>query len=234
MKVSIQGSIAAQVDQAVLEVAGALRRGVTTAGKRTQSHLRDEARNAGFRDGGRAIANAWRLQVYPTEGKGERSWRPAALVFSKMPEVVTAFDQGAVIVAAKRKFLAIPTPINAPNRRSRMRVTPQEMLRLGGFVRPTRNPRVQLWCLRLRTETTKRGRLRLFAGRYSEILTGHTRGQQQQRLDYADSHSFVPMFFLMRQVTLRKRLDIAAIEQQAQMDLAAAVGTELSRLGGPT
>ena len=42
------------------------------------------------------------------------------------------------------------------------------------------------------------------------------------------------MFFLMRQVTLRKRLDIAAIEQQAQMDLAAAIGTELSRLGGAT
>jgi len=233
----IEGSIRLQVDDAVRAVAGALRRAVTTAGRQTQAALRAQARSAGFKDGGRAMANAWRMQVYPEAGRGVRSWRPAALVRSKMPDLVHVFDQGAVITAKGRKFLAIPTPINRlsgrrQNGQYRARVTPQEMFRLGGFVRPTRNPRVSLWCLRLRTETTRRGRLKLFAGRYSEILTGRVKGQQARRQEYAAARSFVPMFLLMRQVTLRKRIDLAGATAAAQAALHAAVEAELAQLEG--
>ncbi|MCC7282772.1 MAG: hypothetical protein IT556_10340 [Acetobacteraceae bacterium] len=233
----IEGSIRLQVDDAVLAIAGALRRAVTTVGRQTQAALRAQARAAGFKDGGRAMANAWRLQVYPEAGRGARSWRPAALVRSKMPDLVHVFDQGAAVTAKGRKYLAIPTPINRlPGRRQdgryRTRVTTQEMLRLGGFVRPTRNPNVRLWCLRLRSETSKRGRLRLFAGRYAEILTGRAKGQQARRQEYAAGHSFVPMFLLMKQVTLRKRIDLAGATAAARAALLGAVEAELARLGG--
>jgi hypothetical protein len=232
----IEGSIRLQVDDAVLTVAGALRRAVTSVGRQTQAVLRAQARSAGFKDGGRAMANAWRVDLYPAAGRGIRSWRPAALVHSKMPELVHIFDQGAVVTAKGRKYLAIPTPINRlsgrrQDGRYRTRVTPQEMFRLGGFVRPSRNPRVLLWCLRLRSETTKRGRLKLFAGRYSEILTGRVKGQQARRQEYAAAHSFVPMFLLIKQVTLRKRLDLADAAAAAQVALAGAVASELARLG---
>jgi hypothetical protein len=232
----IKGSIRLQVDDAVRAVAGALRRAVTTVGRQTQAALRAQARSAGFKDGGRAMANVWRLDIYPEAGRGIRSWRPAAFVHSKMPELVHVFDQGAVVTAKGRKYLAIPTPINRlsghrQGGRYRTRVTPQEMFRLGGFVRPSRNPRVMLWCLRLRTETTKRGRLKLFAGRYSEILTGRVKGQQARRQDYAAAHTFVPMFLLIKQVALRKRLDLAGATAFAQAALAGAVAAELARLG---
>ena len=96
---SVTGNLRAAMDQQVRQVAGALRRAVATAGKQTQDDLRAQARGAGFRDGGRALANSWRLDVYPPPGVGPTSLRPAALVTSRMAEVVRIFETGAVIRA---------------------------------------------------------------------------------------------------------------------------------------
>jgi hypothetical protein len=153
-----------------------------------------------------------------------------------MAEVVQIFDRGAVIVAKGRRYLAIPTPVNrAGNRRNNdgrfpMRVTPQEMFRSDGFVRATSNPAVKLWCLPLRTETTKRGRVRLFAGRYARVLTGNRKGAEAMRKQFAAERRFVPMFFLMRQVALRKRLNVAQVESRAPGRFAAAAQAELARV----
>ena len=233
---SVTGNLRAAMDQQVRQVAGALRRAVATAGKQTQDELRAQARGAGFRDGGRALSNSWRLNVYPRPGVGPSSLRPAALVTSRMAEVVRIFETGAVIRAKGRGYLAIPTPVNrAGNRRTNdgkfpMRVTPQEMLRAGGFVRPTSNPAVKLWCLPLRTETTKRGRIRLYAGRYAQVLTGNRKGAEAMRRQFAAERSFVPMFFLMRQVSLRKRLNVAQVEARAPSRFASAAQSELARV----
>ncbi len=233
---SVTGNLRAAMDQQVRQVAGALRRAVATAGKQTQDDLRAQARGAGFRDGGRALANSWRLNVYPRPGVGATSLRPAALVTSRMAEVVRIFETGAVIQAKGRRYLAIPTPVNrAGNRRSNdgqfsVRVTPQEMFRAGGFVRPTDNPAVRLWCLPLRTETTKRGRIQLFAGRYARVLTGNRKGAEAMRRQFAAERRFVPMFFLMRQVSLRKRLNVAQVEARAPGRFASAAQSELARV----
>ncbi len=233
---SVTGNLRAAMDQQVRQVAVGLRRAVATAGKQTQDELRAQARGAGFRDGGRALANSWRLNVYPRPGVGPSSLRPAALVTSRMAEVVRIFETGAVIRAKGRRYLAIPTPVNrAGNRRSNdgkfpMRVTPQEMFRAGGFVRPTSNPAVKLWCLPLRTETTKRGRIRLYAGRYARVLTGNRKGAEAMRRQFAAERSFVPMFFLMRQVSLRKRLSVAQVEARAPSRFASAAQAELARV----
>lgn len=233
---SVTGNLRAAMDQQVRQVAGALRRAVATAGKQTQDELRAQARGAGFRDGGRALSNSWRLNVYPRPGVGPSSLRPAALVTSRMAEVVRIFETGAVIRAKGRGYLAIPTPVNrAGNKRTNdgkfpMRVTPQEMFRAGGFVRPTSNPAVKLWCLPLRTETTKRGRIRLYAGRYAQVLTGNRKGAEAMRRQFAAERSFVPMFFLMRQVSLRKRLNVAQVEARAPGRFASAAQSELARV----
>ena len=231
---SVTGNLRAAMDQQVRQVSGALRRAVQTAGKQTQDELRAQARGAGFRDGGKALANSWRLNVYTRQGV--LTLRPAALVTSRMAEVVQIFDRGAVIVAKGRRYLAIPTPVNrAGNKRNNdgrfpMRVTPQEMFRSGGFMRPTSNPAVKLWCLPLRTETTKRGRVRLFAGRYARVLTGNRKGAEAMRKQFAAERRFVPMFFLMRQVTLRKRLNVAQVEARAPGRFAVAAQAELARV----
>ena len=235
IRATITGNLQKALDNEVVRVAGALKRGVARAGQDTQSDLRAQARGAGFKDGGRAMANSWRLKVFPTPGVGPRSFRPAAHVTSRMEDVVDIFNRGAVVTAKRRKYLAIPTPINRTSSKRTnkgkypVRVTPLEMFRSGGFVRRTKDPNLSLWCLPLSSKTSKRGRVRLFAGRYAQVLTGNKKGQQANRIAYAAQRTFVPMFFLMRQVTLRKRINVEAVRRLAPGRFARAAERELKR-----
>jgi hypothetical protein len=243
IKATITGNLAEALDGEVLKVAGALRRAVAATGRQVQGDLRGQARGAGFKDGGKSVANAWRLAVYPAPGRGPRTFRPAALVSSKMPEIVNAFDKGATITAKGGKYLAFPTGYNAARGRRNaggrggMRVTPDQMQQAGkrgeAFVLDTRNPRVRLWCLRVAATTgitqRTRKRIRLFVGTSTEVVTGKVKGIQQKRRDIL-AKGFLPMFFLMRQVTLRKRLDVAGIRAKAPAIFARNAVAELGRL----
>ncbi len=226
----------------VRAVAGGLRRAVAATGREVQSELRAQARSAGFKDGGRSIANAWRLNLYPSAGTAPTTFKPAALVWSRMPTVVTAFDRGATIVARGRTYMAIPTGYNAiggrrSGRRGGLRITPAQMIQAGrrgeAFVLPSRSrPGTTLWCLRVATATgtsrRTRNRLRLFVGNGTEVLTGHRKGQAQRRQEIV-AQGFVPMFFLMRQVNLRKRLNIEQVRAMAPRWFAANAVRELGR-----
>lgn len=220
-------------------VAAGLRRAVTRTGQEVQSLLREQVRGAGFKDGGRALANAWRLKIFPAANI--ETFHPAALVFSKMPEVVDAFDRGMPITVKSRKYLAFPTGHNALNGRrgaagrGGLRVSTSEMMaaRGGAFVIPSRRNRsVSLWCLRVKEARgmTRRGRnrIRLFVGAATEVLTGHRKGRQQAARDLL-AQGFVPMFFLVRQVIPRKLLDVGAVRDRAESMLFANVMLELAR-----
>lgn len=242
VRATVTGNLGKALDQELVRVSAAMKRAVSTAGQQTQAALRAQARGAGFKDGGRAIANTWRLQVYPPPGRAPRTLKPAALVFSRMPDVVQAFDKGASIVAKGAKYLAFPTGYNAAGgrrsagRRGGLRVTPQQMMAAGkrgeAFVLPSKaNPRVRLWCLRVAATSgvtrRTRSRLRLYVNESTEIGTGRARGAAQRRRDIL-AKGFVPMFFLMRGVTLRKRLSIDQVRAQAPRWFAAAAVRELS------
>lgn len=233
LRATITGNLRKAMDGEVRRVAASLKRAVTTTGQQVQTELRAQARGAGFKDGGKAVANAWRLEVFPRQTNN--TFRPAASVNSRMAEVVDIFDKGASVTVKHHKYLAIPTPINRTSARRTnrgqypVRVTALEMFRLGGFIRPTSNPRVRLWCLPIRSETSKRGRVRVFAGQYTQVLTGNKKGAQAARLAYVAQRAFVPMFFLMRQVTLRKRLNIEQVRRRAPGQFAANAVRELGR-----
>jgi hypothetical protein len=243
LRAAITGSLVQAMDGEVRRVSAALRRAVTTTGQQVQAELRAQARGAGFKDGGRAIANTWRLNIYPRPGVGPKTLRPAAHVISRMPNVVTAFDRGAPIRAKGGKYLAFPTGYNAGGgrrggaRRGGLRVTPEQMMAAGkrgeAFVLPSKsNPRVRLWCLRVAGAfgTTKRtrNRLRLFVGASTEVGTARGKGATARRAEIL-KQGFVPMFFLMRQVSLRKRLDVEAVRRRAPRLFAAQAVRELSR-----
>lgn len=231
---TIRGSLKDAMTAEVRDVARGLRRAVTSAGAQVQSELRAQARAAGFKDGGRAVANAWRLRIYPAPGVADTTFKPAALVFSKMSDVVDAFDRGATIVAHHHRYLAFPTGYNQTGGRRTVRVTVTQMMvqakRGRAFVIPSkRSPNVALWCLRITQVArgmTKRSRIRLFVGSGVPVVTGHRKGQQA-RLREVLAQGFVPLFFLMRRVSLRKRLDIAAVRAKAGGFLASAVVREL-------
>lgn len=244
LRAAITGNLGKAMDAQVVSVARALRRAVATAGAQVQAELRAQVRGAGFKDGGRAIANAWRLRVYPRPGVGPRTLKPAATIYSNMPDVATAFDKGVTITAKGGKYLAFPTGFNSAGgrrgagRRAGLRVTTDQMVQAGGrgeaFVLPLRGkPRRALWCLRVAAATgtsrRTRNRLRLFVNKSTEVATGRVKGLQQRRKDIL-KQGFVPMFFLTRRVTLRKRLNIAAVRAKAPRVLSTDATAELAAL----
>ncbi len=176
-----------------------------------QAELRRQVTDS-FGGRARGLANAWRSQIFPRTGQ---SLRPAGLVWTKVPTIIDAFERGALIRATGgRRFLAIPTGFNAARGwRGRgdkgLRVTPAQMVASGqGFLRPFKSGRGFVWCLPVRQgERVGRRRAPLIAGGIAAVATGNRRGApawQQSLL----AQGFVPMFLLLPQVQLTKRLDV--------------------------
>jgi hypothetical protein len=174
-----------------------------------QEELRRQVTDA-FSGNARGIANAWRSQVFPRSGP---SLRPAGLVWTKVPSVIDAFERGALIrPKGGRKFLAIPTGFNrrGGRRGAKARVTPQQMVASGqAFLRPFKSGRGFVWCLPLRAgaQTGRRRRTRLIAGGVTEVGTGNRKGREAWARGMLQQ-GMVPMFLLLPQVALAKRLDV--------------------------
>lgn len=202
----------------------AARGAVTDTGRWTQEQLRGQVRS-GFGARSARLANTWRLAVYPTSAP---TLRPAALVSSRAPAIIDAFDRGAVIrPRGGGRYLAVPLEANRRGglRTSRPRVTPQQMVASrAAFLLPLPGSRNRLWCLRV-TQVQRRSR----AGRVSDVaIAGNlvqvgargttlrgaslSRGRLTQRLL---AQGFVPMFLLLPELRLPKRLDIAAVARAA-------------------
>ena len=180
--------------------------------EQVKAELRRQVTTA-FGGNARGIANAWRSMIFPRSGQ---SLRPAGLVFTKVPNVIDAFERGALIRAkGGGKFLAIPTGFNAARgRRGRgekgMRVTPAQMVASGqAFLRPFKSGRGFVWCLPLRQgeQTGRRRRTRLVAGGVTEVGTANRKGREAWARGLLEQ-GMVPMFLLLSQVTLAKRLDV--------------------------
>ena len=243
VKATATGNLTQALDLELRRVAAALRRAVQTTGHQVQDDLRAQSRAAGHRDGGKSLANAWRLKIYPAPGIGPKTLHPAAHVTTRMPDAAHAFDKAVTIRPRKGKYLAWPTGYNAiggrrnASRRGGLRVTPEQMIAAGkrheAFVLPVKGrPGRALWCLRVAAAggTTKRtrNRLRLFVGTSTEVGTGRAKGAAARKRELL-KQGFVPMFFLARQVSLRKSLDIEAVRHRAPRWFAANAVRELAR-----
>jgi len=211
----LRQALAAEVRAGERAATGAVREG-TEALKR---ELRGQVL-AAFGGRGRGLANAWRSQVFPRSGV---SLRAAGLVWTKVPNVIDAFERGALIRAkGGRRFLAIPTGFNAARGwRGRgdkgLRVTPAQMVASGqGFLRPFRSGRGFVWCLPLRQgePTGRRRRTRLIAGGLTEVGTANRKGREAWARGLL-AQGMVPMFLLLPQVQLAKRLDVQGAAERA-------------------
>jgi hypothetical protein len=242
VKATLSGDLGKMLDREVRDVAAKIRRGVERAAIEVQSELRADARGTGFKDGGRSLANAWRIRVYPTGGGDPRTLKPAALIYSRMPEIAKAHDTGASITHKGQGWLCFPTGYNATagrrnaGSRGGLRVTPDQMKQAKGeafVIRSKTSPNVHLWCLRVRSASgikskTGRGggRLKLYVAGAAEVMTGHFKGRAA-RLREVQKAGFVPMFFLMKQVKLKKKTHIDDIRKNASGVLASWLSHEL-------
>lgn len=142
---------------------------------------------------GRRLANSIRSQNFPKSGE---SLDAAALVWSKAPVIISAHDTGPLIRSKNGFWLAIPTPAAGKSKRGG-RITPGEWERRTG--------------LRLRFIYRRTGASLLVAeGRLN------TKGRAvASRSKTGRSVATVPIFLLVPQVRLSKRLDLARDAERA-------------------
>jgi len=136
---------------------------------------------------GRRLSNSIRSQTYPKSGD---SLQAAALVWSKAPVIVGAHDAGPLIRSKDGFWLAIPTPAAGKGLKGG-RITPAEWERRRG--------------MRLRFVYRRRGPSLLVAdGRLNSRGLGVA-----SRAKTGRGRSTVPIFLLVPQVKLAKRLHLA-------------------------
>ena len=168
------------------------------AGISLKSAWRGQITGAGL---GLRLANTIRSQTYP---KGRNSLDAAALVWSNAPEIIGAHDTGPLIRSASGFWLAIPLPA-AGKALGGKRITPAMWEQKTG--------------LRLRFVYRSRGPSLLVA----DAVRLNTRGQAAvSRSKTGRGQVTAPIFLLVRQVKLPKRLDLA---RDAERALAAIPGS---------
>ena len=150
---------------------------------------------------GPRLANTIRAQTFP---KGRNSLDAAALVWSNAPVIIGAHDTGPLIRSASGFWLAIPLPA-AGKALGGKRITPGMWEQKTG--------------LRLRFVYRSRGPSLLVA----DAVRLNTRGQAAvSKSKTGRGQVTAPIFLLIRQVKLPKRLDLA---RDAERALAAIPGS---------
>ena len=104
---SFTRSLQADMRAELRDIERAASNGTREAGRGLKTELRRQVASAGL---GQRLANSWRDRHYPNQ-----KLDAASLVYTKAPQIIRAFDEGAVIRSRRGRFLAIPTE-NAPRK----------------------------------------------------------------------------------------------------------------------
>jgi len=190
LKLNITPDIVAMMAAEVAAGERAVSAAMREAGTGLKTAWRVQITGAGL---GRRLANSIRSQTYPKVGD---SLNAAALVWSKAPEIIGAHDTGPLIRSKDGFWLAIPTEAAGRGVRGG-RITPGEWERRRG--------------LRLRFVYRRTGPSLLVAeGRLN------TKGQAVvSRSKTGRGVVTAPIFLLVPQVRLPKRLDLARDAERA-------------------
>ena len=190
LKLDIDPDIVAMMAAEVKAGERAVSAAVREAGTGLKSDWRGQITGAGL---GRRLANSIRSQTFPRSGE---SLDAAALIWSKAPVIIGAHDTGPLIRSKDGFWLAIPTPAAGKNRKGG-RITPLEWERRTG--------------MRLRFVYRRTGPSLLVAE-----ARLNTKGQAVvSRSKTGRGKVTAPIFLLVPQVKLPKRLDLARDAERA-------------------
>ncbi len=190
LSVRVEGDFVEITGSSIAEGKSAVTRGVAAAGAGLQADWRAQIAAAGL---GPKLARTIRRKVYPQSGT---SLRAAALVWSKASEIVDAFDRGALIRSADGFWLAIPLAAAGARGAGGKRITP------GGWEQRTG---------RLLRFVYRRGRPSLLVAddaRLNSRGLAASKGGRRRRDGTLTGAQTVPVFLLVPQVKLAKRLDL--------------------------
>ena len=187
------GSLKADMRAELRRIERAVPDGVKAAGDGLKGSLRKQVVAAGL---GARLSRTWRGKTYANKGHDA-----ASLVWSKAPQIVRAFDEGAVIKGKGGKWLAIPTPAAPKRGVGGKRITPATfpVQRHGPLRFVYRRGRTALLVVDGVRVSAKSGRV----GRRAKG------GGRTKSGGYKQGIATVAMFVLVRQVRLRRRLNVA-------------------------
>jgi hypothetical protein len=204
---SLQANMRAELG----DIERAASNGTRDAGRGLKTELRRQVSTTGP---GQRLANSWRDRHYPN-----RKLDAASLVYTKAPQIIRAFDEGAVIRSRRGRFLAIPTE-NAPRkgadgRRIRPSTFPEHRFGPLRFVPRSRGPSLLVV-----------DGLRASLSRQTSELRGFRRATERARRS-GQGLTTVVMFLLVPQVKLSKRLDVARAAEHWSAQLPALIEQQL-------
>lgn len=196
LKLNIDPDIIAMMQAEIVAGQKAVSAAMREAGADLKTAWRGQIAQGGL---GQRLGRTIRSEAYP---KGQPSLNAAALVWSNAPAIVGAHDRGPLIRSKQGFWLAIPTA--AAGKSTRVgRITPAEWERRRGlplrFIYRARGPSFLVAEGRLNSK-----------GRAVASRSKSGRGR-----------TTVPIFLLVRQVKLMKRLDF---EREAERAQAAVPG----------
>ncbi|MDJ0685396.1 MAG: DUF6441 family protein [Alphaproteobacteria bacterium] len=201
---AVMGDLRKQVAAEWRAAGRAIRAGLRESGRGLQADLRKDGERAGLGK----LARVWRVRVY---GGRRGPWESSALIYPKGGErtrsALAAFEEGGVIRAKSGRYLAIPTLFNRKGGRRGGRVLYQPSEMTDSFVQRSKRGRLLVFARVGRAQAMVRGRVRDRAFVNSSLL-GSGRVRRTREILNA---GVVPMFVLLRQVRVRKRLNRADI-----------------------
>jgi hypothetical protein len=208
---TIARSLQAGLQADLRDIERAVATGTRDVGRGLKAELRRQVASAGL---GQRLANSWRDRHYPN-----RKLDAASLVYTKAPQIIRAFGEGAVIRSRRGRFLAIPTE-NAPRKGTD-----------GKRISPSTFPEHRFGPLRLVPRPSGPSLLvvdglRAAFSRKSGELRGFRRATDRARTR-GDGLTTVVMFLLVRQVKLPKRLDVARAAERWSGQLPALIEQQL-------
>lgn len=208
---SVTRSLQADLQAELRDIERAAAAGTREAGRGLKSELRRQVASAGL---GQRLANSWRDKHYPNQRLDA-----ASLIYTKAPQIIRAFDEGAVIRSRRGRFLAIPTE-NAPRKGTD-----------GRRISPSTFPEHRFGPLRFVPRQNGPSflvadGLRASFSRKSGDLRGFRRATDRAR-QRGQGLTTVVMFLLVPLVKLRKRLDVARAAERWSGQLPALIEQQL-------
>jgi hypothetical protein len=208
---TITRSVEAGIQAELRDIERAVASGTREAGRGLKTELRRQVISAGL---GPRLASSWRDKHYPNQ-----NLYAASLVYTNAPQIIRAFDEGAVIRSRRGRFLAIPTE-NAPRKGTD-----------GRRISPSTFPEHRFGPLRFVPRSSGPSLLvvdglRASFSRKSGELLGFRRATDRARAR-GDGLTTVVMFLLVPQVKLPRRLDVARAAEHWSAQLPALIEQQL-------
>ncbi|WP_427452179.1 DUF6441 family protein [Litorimonas sp. WD9-15] len=201
---AITGNLQTTIDSRETAILTGLKKGTKLSSTQTKTDLRQDIQRAGF---SRRVATTLRDSQFPKRGL---SFEPAALVFSKIPHILSSFADGATIRPNAMQALTIPIPGGpAENLRQKKGESIIDAFerRFGAdnLVPITTKSGKKMLVARMRA--TRSGRFtRLRESKATKTMGPRTR---------LDGMVTVPVFALVKQATIKQRLKTRQIMAKA-------------------